>query len=105
LYCIIDSGWVRVVDKDLNYDSSCTADRDSRYTTCSIGDIKQAYHLFRKGCPMQKKRGLDVEKWLRWLMGEAQFGQQYGCAAKTVNSLIQMGFQVGDHLDDHLNYG
>src|SRR5258706_2074298 len=38
-------------------------------------------------------------------MTEAQFGQQYGCAAKTVNSLIQMGFRVGDCLDDHLNYG
>lgn len=38
-------------------------------------------------------------------MSEVQFGEQYGCAAKTVDSLVKMGFRVGDRLDDHLNYG
>ena len=38
-------------------------------------------------------------------MSEVQFGKQYGCAAKTVDSLVKMGFRVGDQLDDHLNYG
>ena len=30
------------------------------------------------------------------VMSEAQFGEWYGCAAKTVNNLVKMGFQVGD---------
>lgn len=30
------------------------------------------------------------------VMTEAQFGEHYGCAAKTVDSLVKMGFRVGD---------